>query len=342
MGYPSGQVARGSELPPPMERSQREDVTGFPNPVGAVEQSSLPLLEQAHANPLEPQGILHDPWSQAVLANQHSNPLAPDERLPTVQERAANPEIQTSEADRIDPWSQGILSPSASENVARNESESNERGDQFAANENAMRDESEVRTVEGPTVEGRQQTNIQLPSADPRTSARAERVFDTVQKEARDRMTTEQRAEADKYAVHPPTAADKVALATGQMSPIEFAAKISGYSTTVIQGAMSAPFGIGTRTTQGIQALTANVAEMQRAMSAGNQTASSSAAATAARMADMATRPEEGQAQTPPAGTPTEGDAAEAAHANSGIFEGGTPPSIPGAGTYAVPGFLGN
>src|SRR5258708_11561986 len=96
------------------------------------------------------------------------------------------------------------------------------------------------------------------------------------------------------------------------MSPIEFAAKISGYSTTVIQGAMSAPFGIGTRTTQGIQALTANVAEMQRAMSSGNQTASSSAAATATRMADMATRPEEGQAQAV-------ASAAEPQHANESL-----------------------
>src|SRR5258708_18996920 len=66
--------------------------------------------------------------------------------------------------------------------------------------------------------------------------------------------------------------------------------KSTGNSINVNDGSEAAPFWSGKRTTQGIQAVTANVAEMHRAMSAGNQTASSSAAATEARMAGMAER----------------------------------------------------
>src|SRR5258707_11630754 len=70
---------------------------------------------------------------------------------------------------------------------------------------------------------------------------------------------------------------------------------------------------------------------MQRAMNSGDQTVSSSAAATEARMAGMARS--EAQAVAP---------AAEPQHANADIYEGMNGGSIPGLGTYAVPGFLGN
>ena len=66
-------------------------------------------------------------------------------------------------------------------------------------------------------------------------------------------------------------------------------------------------------------------------MNSGDQTVSSSAAATEARMAGMARS--EAQAVAP---------AAEPQHANADIYEGMNGGSIPGLGTYAVPGFPGN